>query len=104
MRKPTRTDSEASDDLRPEYRFDYSKARPNPYAARLKGKAVAVVLDPEVAAAFPTSESVNAALRSVMGLVRRRSSRRTARVASGRSNSELQRTTSAKAKRRGPRR
>jgi hypothetical protein len=71
MKKPSRYDSVASDDLRPEYRFDYSKARPNPYAARLKGKAVAVVLDAEIAAAFPTSESVNTALRAVM--VQRRS-------------------------------
>lgn len=104
MRKPNRAVSEASGDLRPEYRFDYSKARPNPYAARLKGKAVAVVLDPEVAAAFPTSESVKTALRSVMGLVRRRSSRSTRSTASGRSNNQLQRTRSAKARRRGPRR
>lgn len=104
MRKPNRPVSEASDDLRPEYRFDYSKARPNPHAARLQGRAVAVVLDPEVAAAFPTSESVNTALRSVMGLVRRRSSRRTSSAAGGRSNNQLQRTRSAKARRRGPRR
>lgn len=74
MRKLRRTVSRDSDDLRPEYRFDYSRARPNPYAARLKGKAVAVVLDAEVAAAFPTSESVNAALRAV--IVERRSKRR----------------------------
>ena len=30
MRKPSRAVSEGSDELRPEYRFDYSKARPNP--------------------------------------------------------------------------
>ena len=71
MRKSTSAASEGSDELRPEYRFDYSKARPNPYAARLKGKVVAVVLDAEVAAAFPTSESVNTALRAV--IVERRS-------------------------------
>ena len=41
-----------SDDLRAEYAFDYSKAKPNPYAARLKDRAVAVVLDPDVAAVF----------------------------------------------------
>lgn len=104
MRKPSKAVSQGSDELRPEYRFDYSKARPNPYAARLKGRAVAVVLDPEVAAAFPTSESVNTALRSVMGLVARRSSRRRRGVASGRSKNQLQRTRSAKARRRGPRR
>ena len=61
------------DDLRAEYDFDYSKARPNPYAARLEGCAVAVVLDPDVAEAFPTSESVNEVLRSMVAAVPRRS-------------------------------
>ena len=93
MRKPSRAVSERFDELRPEYRFDYSKARPNPYAARLKGKVVAVVLDAEVAAAFPTSESVNTALRAVM--VERRSTGK--RVVSRRSN-QLQRTRPAQAK------
>src|SRR5207244_12875491 len=94
MRKPSRAVSEGSDELRPEYRFDYSKARPNPYAARLKGKAVAVVLDAEVAAAFPTSESVNAALRAV--IVERRSKRK---LAATRSNNRMQRTSGAARKR-----
>jgi hypothetical protein len=93
MRKPSSVVSEGSEELRPEYRFDYSKARPNSYAAGLKGKAVAVVLDPEVAAAFPTSESVNTALRAV--IVR---SKRKSRVASRRSNNQLQRTRPAQAK------
>jgi hypothetical protein len=104
MRKQSKAASAAPDDLRPEYRFDYSKARPNPYAERLRGKTVAVVLDAEVAAAFPTSESVNTALRSVMGLVRRRSSRRPQSAGTRRSNNQMQRTRSAKARRRGPRR
>jgi len=95
MRKPSSTASVGSDELRPEYRFDYSKARPNPYAARLKGKSVAVVLDAEVAAAFPTSESVNTALRAV--IVQRRSKRK-GRVGSRRSNNQLQRTRPAQAK------
>lgn len=92
MKKPRKAEPGDSDDLRPEYRFDYSKARPNPYAVRLKGKAVAVVLDAEIAAAFPTSESVNTALRTVM--VQRRS-RRKPSLASRRSNSQSQRTRSA---------
>jgi hypothetical protein len=95
MRKPGSAVSEGSDELRPEYRFDYSKARPNPYAARLKGKTVAVVLDAEVAAAFPTSESVNTALRAIM--VQRRSKRKP-RAAGRRSNKQLQRTRPAQAK------
>ncbi len=56
----------------PEYELDWSKAKPNPYAARLKN-TVAVVLAPDVARAFPTCESVNTALRSVMAAVPRRS-------------------------------
>jgi hypothetical protein len=95
MKKASSAVSQRADELRPEYRFDYTKARPNPYAARLKGKAVAVVLDAEVAAAFPTSESVNTALRAV--IVQRRS-KRNARVTSRRSNNQLQRTRPAQAK------
>jgi hypothetical protein len=71
MRKRSKAVSARSDELRAEYRFDYSRARANPYAARLQGKTLAVALDEEVAAAFPTSESVNAALRAV--IVERRS-------------------------------
>ena len=55
----------------PEYDLDWSKAKPNPYAARLKD-TVAVVLAPDVARAFPTSEAVNTALRSVLAAVPRR--------------------------------
>jgi hypothetical protein len=83
--------------LRPEYRFDYSKARPNPYSAPLNRTAVAVMLDAEVAAAFPTSESVNTALRAV--IVERRSQGK-ARVAGKRPNSGLQRTRPARPKKR----
>jgi hypothetical protein len=104
MRKQSKAALVAPADLRPEYVFDYSKARPNPYAERLRGKTVAVVLDAEVAAAFPTSESVNTALRSVMGLVRRRSLRRPNTASGRRSNNQMQRTRSAKTRRRGPRR
>ncbi len=72
MKKATRTNRSSVDDLRSEYSFDYSKAKKNPYAARLKGRAVAVVLDPDVAAAFPTSVAVNTLLRSVVAAVPRR--------------------------------
>ena len=59
------------DDMPAEYDLDWSKARPNPYAARLKDM-VAVVLEPDVAEAFPTSEAVNTFLRSVLAAVPRR--------------------------------
>lgn len=57
---------DASDDLRAEYDFDYAKSRPNRFASRTGGSVVAVVLEPDVAAVFGTSESVNRALRAVI--------------------------------------
>lgn len=53
-------------DIRAEYHFDYRKARPNRFAALMKGSTVAVVLDADVASVFRTSEAVNSLLRSVM--------------------------------------
>ena len=53
-------------EMRREYRFDYRKARPNRFAARMKGKTVAIVLDPDVALVFESSEAVNSLLRSVI--------------------------------------
>lgn len=57
---------QAEDDIRAEYRFDYGKAKPNRFAARMKGDTVAVVLDPDVASVFQNSERVNSFLRSVI--------------------------------------
>ena len=62
------------DDMPAEYKLDWSKAKPNPYAARLRGRTVAVVLEPDVAEAFPSSESVNTLLRSVLAAIPRRAS------------------------------
>lgn len=55
-----------SDALLPEYRFDYSKARPNRFAARAALPQTTVTLAPDVAAAFPTEQAVNDALRRLM--------------------------------------
>jgi hypothetical protein len=52
--------------MRREYRFDYAKARPNRFAATLRGRTTAVVLDPDVASVFESPESVNRLLRSVI--------------------------------------
>jgi hypothetical protein len=62
---PSNPISPSDDDLQPEYRFDYRKAKPNRFAAgnnveRLK----VVVLDDDVAQVFTTPESVNKALRA----------------------------------------
>ena len=52
--------------LKEEYRFDYSKARPNRFAAEMSQGVVAVVLEPDVAAVFKSSDAVNELLRSVI--------------------------------------
>ena len=52
--------------LRSEYRLDYRKSKPNRFAATMSEGAVAVVLEPDVAAIFKSSEAVNALLRSVI--------------------------------------
>lgn len=56
-----------SNDMRAEYNFDYSKAVRGKYYKRiLKEGANVVVLEPDVAKAFPTSAAVNDALRVVL--------------------------------------
>ena len=53
------------DDLQPEYRFDYRKAKPNRFAAENNiEKLKVVVLDDDVAQVFTTPEVVNQALRA----------------------------------------
>lgn len=62
--KPEKTDK---DDLRPEYDSDFSKADRGRYAKRMKTQGSNLVLvEPDLAKAFPDSASVNAALRSVV--------------------------------------
>lgn len=53
--------------MRAEYDFDYSKAARGKYYKRLlKEGSNVVVLDRDIAKAFPNSASVNKALRSVL--------------------------------------
>ena len=62
-------------DLRKEYRFDYAQARPNRFAGRSKSKPVVVLLSEDVAQVFKDGESVNAALRAIIGAVPKRRAR-----------------------------
>jgi hypothetical protein len=57
---------ESSDELAPEYEFDYAQASPNRFANAMSSDIHVILLDPDVAAAFPTTESVNTALRRLM--------------------------------------
>ena len=72
---------ELSEEMRPEYNFDYSKAVRGKYYRRiLKEGSNVVVLEPDVAKAFPNSAAVNDALRVVLQAgqaVRRLTSRST---------------------------
>lgn len=49
-----------------EYRFDYSKAKPNRFANRMKDVPFVAVIDPDVAKVFTTAEQVNKALRALI--------------------------------------
>lgn len=54
-------------DMRQEYDFDFSTAVRGKYAKALKSEGSnMVLLEPELAKAFPDSAAVNAALRSVL--------------------------------------
>lgn len=55
-----------SDDMLPEYDFDYRKARPNRFAESFGTSRISVMLDPDVAEVFTTSEAVNRALRILL--------------------------------------
>jgi len=52
--------------MRKEYRFDYRRAKPNRFAEKMSEGVVVVILEPDVAAVFKSSEAVNALLRSVI--------------------------------------
>nr|WP_263972419.1 hypothetical protein [Pseudanabaena yagii] len=66
------SNNELEDDLRPEY--DFSKMQGGvrgKYAERYRTGTNVVLLDPDVAQAFPTSDSVNEALRLLMQIAQR---------------------------------
>jgi hypothetical protein len=53
-------------DIAKEYEFDYSKAKPNRFASRMKDASLVAVIDPDVAKVFKTTEQVNKALRALI--------------------------------------
>jgi hypothetical protein len=66
MKKKDKALAVETDDLEPEYTFDYSKARPNPFAGQIGDDRVLVLLDVDVSKMFTSSEAVNTALRALM--------------------------------------
>jgi hypothetical protein len=68
-KRQSRISHVGEDDMRSEY--DFSKGRRNKYAGRFAGGVTVVVLDADVAKAFPDAAAVNAALRSLAEIARR---------------------------------
>jgi hypothetical protein len=90
--------TEDSDDLLPEYDFSsMTGGVRGKYLQRYRAGVNLVLLEPDVAQAFPTDSAVNDALRKVLRAAK--VPRRDTKPASNR-----RRTRSAKAHRRGPRR
>jgi hypothetical protein len=58
------------DDYEMEPEYDFSDSVRNPYAARFREGATQIVLDADVRAAFPDSQSVNEALRVLIKATR----------------------------------
>lgn len=82
------------DDLRPEYDFASMKGGVRgKYVARLRKGSNLVLLEPEIAAAFPSDDAVNEALRGILNTTR------AVRGKGGLPNRALQPTS--RAKRRG---
>lgn len=89
MRKANQSDS----DMRPEYDFASMRGSVRgKYVERLRRESNIVVLDPEVAAAFPTGDAVNAALRGILNTAKE------LRTHGGLPNDALQPTTRARRK------
>jgi len=66
MKKMPETKTDKVQDMAAEYRFDYKKAKPNRFASRMKNEPLIVMVDPDVAKVFTTSEEVNKALRALI--------------------------------------
>ena len=58
------------EELRSEYRFDYRKSKPNRFTSKMSEDSITVVLEPDIAAIFKSSKTVNALLRSIVSAMR----------------------------------
>ncbi|MET0645569.1 MAG: hypothetical protein ABW208_03045 [Pyrinomonadaceae bacterium] len=67
-----RVEAEPEDDMRPEYDFSQLKGRARgKYVERYREGTNLVLLDPDVAAAFPDAKAVNEALRLLLSVAQR---------------------------------
>jgi hypothetical protein len=68
-RTKSRPPKAAAADMRAEYEIDYREAKLNRFASQMTGDVVTVVLEPDVAKVFDSSESVNRLLRSIISAI-----------------------------------
>jgi hypothetical protein len=61
-----KTKAGKSGEMRAEYHFDYSRAKPNRFASRTDKTRLVVALDPDVSEVFTTPEAVNKVLRALI--------------------------------------
>jgi hypothetical protein len=70
----TKADQGNIDEILPEY--DFSRGSRNKYASRYAAGSAVVVLESDVAAAFPSSGEANEALRALVAIIQKHRTRR----------------------------
>ncbi|MBI2433544.1 MAG: hypothetical protein HYV26_11800 [Candidatus Hydrogenedentes bacterium] len=63
---PEPAEETQEEEMLPDYDVDFSKSRPNRFAERA---ALSLILEPDLAKVFTTSEAVNKALRAILSAV-----------------------------------
>ncbi|MCC6569517.1 MAG: hypothetical protein IT315_09785 [Anaerolineales bacterium] len=66
MKKTSTTKPRKIQEMASEYRFDYRKAKRNRFAAKMKDNPLVVLIEPDVAKVFTSSDQVNNALRALI--------------------------------------
>ena len=61
-----KTSRRSGDDMRAEYKFDYSTAKRNRFSSRVDKSRLVVALDPDVSEVFTSPEAVNKVLRALI--------------------------------------
>ncbi len=69
MKKTPTTKPRKVQEMAPEYHFDYRKAKPNCFAAHMKNEPLIVMIEPDIAKVFKSSEQVNKALRALISAI-----------------------------------
>lgn len=66
MKKTSTTKPRKIQEMASEYRFDYRKAKRNRFAAKMKNEPLVVLIEPDIAKVFTSSDQVNNALRALI--------------------------------------